>query len=762
LRTRTIFSDTFLILAGATALAVMVRLLPSGNVFHGGSVFFYDVDCYVHLRKIMLHVHNFPHFVTFDYYEAYPHGAFLMGSPMMDYLISAFSMLIGLGRPDVSQVETVAALTPVFIGGLTVIAGFYLAKGIFKKEAALIASALLALMYAHVDATVVGRPDNEMLEPLMVTVLALCYMRLQADSGSFKFKDAFIFGIAAFAALSLWRGATLWILLIGLAALIDVSIDIIKGIPHMRRSFETAFAFFFLSVFLSVLCLINPWGNQNTINFSAISWFHAIAFFGLSLGFAAYGYLWEFLLRKGLSRKLYPLFAFFVLCALSGLSILFFKNIVFQENIAGIRELFIWIKYLEQYKPFYGADMSFRETLRYYGWAFPAFPLMALHMALNIPKGNMKREKIFVLFLSAVVFSLTLLSVRFAHVFAVFVSVLSGYTLYSIYGFIRKKAGAKRRAYLPFTATLFTSLLMLFPVIVFLHGFQSKHPGASIKGDARYAMSWLKENTPRPSNPYDMKEKPSYSVLARQDFTGWVEYLAERPSVTTIYGTQTPGFEETARYYLSEDEETANRIMEGLGARYVVLTEMIRHLPMYSEIIGIDKNRYAALLSVTGRKGKFYTPTPAYFGLLQTRLYLADGMQMDFGGAVFKPVERYRLVYESRGSVDIGPFPKEVKRIKIFEHLKGALLKIKTRPGLYVEVSSTVRTNQGRLFDFLRSDVSDEGGEADFVLPYAAAKSPQTTGLIGPYTVKAGSKKFTLDLSEEDLLGGVRVERAVL
>ena len=72
---------TYSALLTLSVIAVLIRLLPYNHVITADFVYLFDGDCYVHIRKILLHIHNFPHFVTFDYFEGFPKGTSAIWPP---------------------------------------------------------------------------------------------------------------------------------------------------------------------------------------------------------------------------------------------------------------------------------------------------------------------------------------------------------------------------------------------------------------------------------------------------------------------------------------------------------------------------------------------------------------------------------------------------------------------------------------------------------------------------------------------------------
>lgn len=207
-----------------------------------------------------------------------------------------------------------------------------------------------------------------------------------------------------------------------------------------------------------------------------------------------------------------------------------------------------------------------------------------------------------------------------------------------------------------------------------------KGVGYDIKGDIEDTMLWIRNNTPSAGDPYRPYIKPDYGIMAHWNYSGWIESIAQRPSVTTSYGMETYGMEEAAQFFLSTDESEMRAVLDKNKVRYMVIDKMMDSIPMYAEIIG-RKNIYVTEQWDTKLDTKVYNVTGKIFALIVTRLFAADGSMVSAGNILFKPVEGVRLVYESLSPADIFGLPWEVKRIKVFEYVKGATVKVSGIPG---------------------------------------------------------------------------------
>ncbi len=240
---------------------------------------------------------------------------------------------------------------------------------------------------------------------------------------------------------------------------------------------------------------------------------------------------------------------------------------------------------------------------------------------------------------------------------------------------------------------------------------------------------------------------PPYAVMAIWNHASSINYVAERPSVSTMYGLETYGMRESAAFYTATDEAEADEILESNRARYVLV----------HDLRGMDKT----FAELAGRKQVDYTGPASQLGLVTMRLYVADGVGLKFPGLVVEALDHYRLVYESPGVSDFGPVLGKISILKIFEHVLGADVRVTARPGSVITVTATIRTNRRRTFDFRRSAPTGADGMAHFTLPYAAATGGETMGLAGSYRIAAEGRGIATEgkaahvrLEEQDVLQG--------
>ena len=107
----------------------------------------------------------------------------------------------------------------------------------------------------------------------------------------------------------------------------------------------------------------------------------------------------------------------------------------------------------------------------------------------------------------------------------------------------------------------------------------------------------------------------------------------------------------------------------------------------------------------------------------------------------------FRLVYENPESWYVEN--KSVNVLKVFEFVKGAILRGITRPGSLVRISVTVKTNSGRSFKWSMQTHANTKGLYQFILPYSQENCPYQTIATSPYTIFIGKKQNHINVDEK-------------
>ena len=244
----------------------------------------------------------------------------------------------------------------------------------------------------------------------------------------------------------------------------------------------------------------------------------------------------------------------------------------------------------------------------------------------------------------------------------------------------KKKARAKRSPKAGFQLTVSHITMALASIVIFLLVFLPNiGPAVATGKQARFApddawcssLSWLRENTPEPfGNPdfyYELYEPPppgesynypetAYGIMAWWDYGHWITRIARRlPNATPSGAGSSPAF------FSAEDEASANKVMDELGIRYVIIDHAIA---------SIDE-KFWAVLNLTGKDPEEFFDVyyrlsedrleplwifyPEYYRTIVARLYNFDGKAVTpqsstvvFYERISRDGEIYKVITDSK------------------------------------------------------------------------------------------------------------------
>jgi len=745
-----VFGALFLIFAVGTAL----RLIPWHNFITPDGVYFLEADNYDHLRKVLIILNDFPHVAAHDYYAGFPVGTGTISSPLFDLTFAVLIKLLSW-TPGPAAVAYLSALMPPFLGMLAVVPLFFWARSCFGSPVALLSCAIFVLLPAHISSTTIGRPDNELVEPLWAALLFFTYTAGcgRGKDGTENLLPAAAIGVATgvVASLSLlyWRGAILWWGCLAAHAFFSIVYNTIRG----RRT-EPAFWLFSITtfavaaLFIAIISAIRPWGLPGGMLFNIVSWFHVVTALIiiaalLAASLAAY-------LRSSRGASLAAsLLVGGALCVVSVVVIAaiapeYFRGIFQGSAIVGGSNK--WTQTIEQYMPLFKDTSGRFNILAPLGISTLLIFVTPVALAITALKRS-SAQTVFFAFAGWVLFVLTLANKRYETVLTLVAAVCGALFIAAIY-----RRAATRGVLAGVVASAFAILILLSTSFAYYASLPHKTPFL-IKGDMEKTLVWIRDNTPETSNYLTPSKMPEYGVMARWEFSGWIGQVARRPSVATGYGIEAHGMKESSEFFLSTDNREFLRILDENKARYFILSKTIGALSGYAELLGRDSTGY--LTERTDASGRVVLETGAkYFDLVYVNLLLADGQTLS-SPIPFKGVEGVRLVYESPSPAKIGGAGREVKRYKVFERVKGAVVKGMARPGQRVELIGVVTTNQSRRFYSATSATAGLDGTFSLKAWYpTVGPSHNGVGIEGGYILTTGSSKRRVLVTERDVIEG--------
>jgi dolichyl-diphosphooligosaccharide--protein glycosyltransferase len=312
----------------------------------------------------------------------------------------------------------------------------------------------------------------------------------------------------------------------------------------------------------------------------------------------------------------------------------------------------------------------------------------------------------------------------------------------------------------------------------------------SLGQDWYVALRWLKEKTPDPGlGFYDLYREPginkktgeanlyqypasAYGVLSWWDFGYAILYYAHRmpiadPGQRGIGRIENGQVKEVGAgvFLLETDEAKAVSYLDELKAKYI-LTD--------SNFSIMESGLFNVMVKWVQGNMDGYLDSPEdsltkYDNAMMVRLHLLDGSETTIVKKVSNnknidldvgALTHFRLLYESPTTARLLPVKdstRDLKRVKVFEYVKGAKIRGRAVSGTKIEISTQISTNQQRNFAYQNSIVSEDGN-FEFVVPYSTGKQENSDVSAGEYTIKIGSRTKNIKVSEDDILQGKIVQ----
>jgi len=220
-------------------------------------------------------------------------------------------------------------------------------------------------------------------------------------------------------------------------------------------------------------------------------------------------------------------------------------------------------------------------------------------------------------------------------------------------------------------------------LIVFLIAFVPNigliiHEGRNIGGpnEAWYSsLAWMRDNTPDPFEDadfyYELYERPpagenyaypesAYGIMNSWDYGHWITRIAHRiPSSNPFQG----GAYATAKFFVTQNESSANEVLDKLGCKYVIVDYNMATTTLYSlaQWAGEDEEQFLEEYEgdpAEGRLGLKPYYYPEYYRSMNSRLY-------NFGGEAVVPHNSTMVISWEERTVYLSTF-KQITSTQIF------------------------------------------------------------------------------------------------
>jgi dolichyl-diphosphooligosaccharide--protein glycosyltransferase len=652
---------------GIMIASLLLRvILPYNQIFTDLGIKYNMNDAYYHMRIVDNLVANFPHLTFYDPYYILPDGAIVAGQHFFDWLIASVIWVIGLGHPAQHLIDTVGAYFPAMLGALMVIPVYLIAKELFNKWAGIIASALIAVFAGEFYMrSMLGATDHHIAEVFFSTIAMLFIIfAIKATSKKKLVLYSVLGGVFLGAYLLTWFGGLLFVGIISLYLVIQSIIN------HLQHRTSVNLGIIGVTVF-PIAFLMNLTNSQPSL----FTFIMAVA-------------------------SVVPLILYGISRVMKDMKPLSYWIILFSIVIVGSAILkFVFPSIIDSFKMFMSSEASSATTMelqpifypdhyfttvvawKNYTMSLILMPISFIALIWYYIK-NKSSETLLLVVWTLVMVVLTLMQRRYAYYLTVNVSIVTGWSCYLGYQWVKKlfqsnkrqKKKVKKSYVVPIVYSCLIFVIMIVP----------NYPQAKVMANVAYAPSdawqssllWLKDNSVEPFekneyleyyplNPNNVYIKPNYGVTAWWDYGYWITRIAQRVPNTNPAQSSEP-IKKVSELLLSS--ESNEEILSEFKTKYIMLDYDLVTAKLYAlaQWIGEDDNKYFEYFYAKQKDGMnkvtlFY---PEYYQTLAVRLYNFNGLQVTEG-------QQLVITYSSKSDSEYGKY-KMITSAKVFNNYNEA------------------------------------------------------------------------------------------
>jgi len=586
-------------------------------------------------------------------------------------------------------VDMVGVFLPPILGTLMIFPVYFIGKALFNRWVGLLSAALVVLLPGELlNRSLLGFTDHHVAESLFsaVAILFLMLAIRSARERNLTFSElqkrdwhmiarplsyTVLAGVFLGTYLLAWRGGLMLVFVISAYLAVQFVADHLAGKSTEYLCVVGVLTLFIGSVML--LPIIDRAGMKDLYRASlVIATLAPVALGGVSLLMA----------NKGIRRIYYPLgLAALMVIALALLHVVapsLLHSMLARFDIFAPSGAALTIQEVHPLLFPYG-DFSLQIAWLNFSTSF-FISLVSFGLIIRLSIKDRRPDRTLFLVWSAIMLLAVLGQRRFGYYYAVNAALLTGYFSWRVLALAgarhavaslrgsmvatkkgKKKAEVKmrerelrqRRAFLGRAAIAAVAVffVVFFPNIGPARAVATQAPFITEGGYG--SLVWLKDNSPEPlgdaGSYYELHDasfeypESAYGIMSWWDYGHWITRIAHRIPISNPFQY---GASVAARYFIAQDEDSANQIMNDLGARYVIidhkmLTTKFHAMPVFGESAGDAFYETYHRPTGEGMLEPVRLYYPAYYQSMLVRLYL-------FGGEAVVAEDPTVISYEER------------------------------------------------------------------------------------------------------------------
>lgn len=668
--------------------AFWMRMIPSDGLVSTAGVDLLGNDPWYNLRQIELMLENSLNYPWFDPMTYYPYGTDNFWGPLFPMIASILCILAGAStRPEIMYVSS---CVPPLMGAAMVPVVYFVAERIYNWKAGLISAFIMFFIGGqYYYRSLFGFVDHHIAEVLFSTLFCLVYIAylVYVHKNPVDFKDRESLKIPAIFALGAGIAYTLGVYVMPTMALFALIIAIFTGVMFILNSHRNISSEYLVLgntiTFLVAIAGMLLLGLHHTgTSMARYSIGHIYAYIALIIATIIL-----YAIRQALKEKSWIHYFGFVI-AFGAAAVVFLALVIpdfYNTFIAGLTGFFGHSAHLTTIQEannwsLAGAWKSFNVGIL----------LMVLGLFASVFRYIIEKKDtfIFITVWSLLIIYSTTIQIRYEYYLAVNIALLTGiFTACTLsYGrteieriilglkpeteTLPKESGKKKgkgkekkaNKNIPPKKNVDSKKLIPLAAAVILIGtftYISLPVGINTSEAMKYSgmtpdwtetLKWMGENTPDPGIDYYKIYKreeytnpaESYGIMSWWDYGHWITFIAKRAPNANPFQEGVSGPEGAAAYFIQQNEEDSNVILDNLNTRYVITdAEMddmkfwamstwydsdVQQAPYMKQFLNINEdNSYDVI--------KFFTQD--YYRTMISKLHNFDGSMIDPAQVVY-------------------------------------------------------------------------------------------------------------------------------